>query len=319
MSPSHTSFPRMGKAFQYSFLAGLVALSAGCGSDSHDDRSAFQGDSSPTDERPGPDSSSSPDGAAEPGGQVQRDADFSGRWAVQLSAGENDCGFPSEVTDTFVDITQSQASLSFLSLQGVEIAQGEVAGARSQAHSAADIRLGGRSVRYANEVGLQLEGDRFSGVETFGLEDSAGNVLCSGQVNWQGSRSIVRSMTGDPLTAVADVEPNDTVVNAVALLPNTAVTGEVSDVGDRVDIYTVPLSYAGVHAITLTGFATADLSLALIDKHHNLLATSENAAGADETLTFAVDANNGGALYVIVSALDTGEVPQDYLLELAMP
>lgn len=254
-----------------------------------------------------------------PDGQVERDADFSGRWAVRYAVGQNDCGFPAEEIHTFVDIRQSLGAVTFLSMQGVELMRGEIHGKQSMAHFDADIQLPARWVRYAQTTELQIDDNGFTGREVFGLEDSAGNVTCEGEMLWQGSRTILRSTTQDPIASVADLEPNNTVVSAATLLTDTAVTGTVSVGADQVDIYTVPLSSPGLHAILLSGFAGADLNLALIDRHHNLLATSENGVGLDEYLDFTVDHANGGALYVIVSAVDTGETPQqEYLLQLRM-
>lgn len=254
-----------------------------------------------------------------PDGQVERDADFSGRWAVRYSVNQNDCGFPAEVTDTFVDITQSARSISVSSVQGVELFQGEVSANQSMAESNADVQLRDRLLRYVNHTAFRIDGDQLMGRERFTLQDSAGNVACGGTLEWQGSRSIMRTSTADPLAAIVDTEPNDTLITAGALLPNTAVTGVVSDGDDRVDIYAMPLTHSGPHEITLSGFAGGDLNLALLDKHHNLIGTSENGEGQDEYLAFNVDAATGGAFYVVVSAVETGESPIEYLLQHGMP
>lgn len=251
-------------------------------------------------------------------GKVERATTLAGRWNISYSMAENSCGYPKESTQTFADVVQVGDEVIFRNMQGVTLMDGELANARFESSAVADVSLVGRALHYTQNTRLQFRDNSMTGRESFVVEDSIARKECRGTLLWKGARSISRS-TAAPSEHQGDQEPNDTLPLASSLPLNTVMEGVVEDVGNRVDIFAIPLESSGDYQVTLSGTAGNDLDLALLDRFNTVLALSENSPGLDEYLSFSVDAASGGNVYVVVSAFDTAGEPASYSLQVLAP
>lgn len=252
-------------------------------------------------------------------GKIERSADVAGRWSFNYATAANSCGFPQNKSQIIVDVVQNGAKASFLTLKGATLLRGDVGGDVFSSSSSATIQIDGREYSYMLTTQLAIENNTLVGEEMFSFGETGGDVQCSGTTRINAVRSVNRKNSAVPNDALVDYEPNDTVASSVMVPVNANVTGVVDAASDRVDVYALPLENPGPYQIGVTGFGYSDLDIALVDKFHNLLASSENAFGLDEGVAFNVDATDNAMLYVIVSGFETGDAASEYTLQVTAP
>ncbi len=97
---------------------------------------------------------------------------------------------------------------------------------------------------------------------------------------------------GDDETADirAEIEPNDTLVQAGVILPGQPLLGSVDETSDPSDFFLFTVLASGPRQITLSGFGASDLDLLLYARNGLLLDFSESS-GSPEVInrTFSVD------------------------------
>lgn len=252
-------------------------------------------------------------------GKIERSADVSGRWSLNYAGAANSCGFPQIKSQVMVEALQDGGNVAFQTLKGAPLLQGSITGENFTSTSSATLQIDGRDYSYSQETQLAIENNTLVGEEVFSFSNVDGELHCSGKTRISAVRSVSRKNVAVPNESLVDFEPNDTVLASVAVPVNMSVTGVLDASSDRVDIYALPLLHAGTYQIGVTGFGNSDLDVALVDKFHNLLASSENAFGLDEGVEFNVDAANNAMLYVIVSGFETGDTASDYTLQVTAP
>lgn len=252
-------------------------------------------------------------------GKIERSADVSGRWSINYAGAANSCGFPQIKSQVMVEALQDGANVAFHTLKGAPLLHGSIIGDTFTSTSSATLQIDGRDYSYTQETQIAIENNTLIGEEVFSFANIDGEQQCSGKTRINAVRSVSRKNAAVPNESWVDFEPNDTILASVALPVNMSVTGVVEAGRDRVDVYALPLQHSGTYQIGVSGFGNSDLDIALVDKFHNLLASSENAFGLDEGVEFNVDAANNAMLYVIVSGFETGDAASDYTLQVTAP